>query len=45
MKEDTDGWTKQDWQLYRDLVRRGDGGRPMLSQAAIREVNRRRGKR
>jgi hypothetical protein len=45
MPEDTDGWTKKDWDLYRQLVRYGENGKRFLSQAAIREVNRRRGKR
>jgi hypothetical protein len=42
MTEETDGWTKEDWALYRKLVRDGQDGRTVLSQEAIREVNRRR---
>lgn len=45
MHGDTEGWTKADWKLYRDLVKNGQDGRTVLSQAAIREVNRRRAQR
>jgi hypothetical protein len=45
MNDDTENWTKADWALYKQLVRRGQDGEIVRSQAAIREVNRQRARR
>lgn len=49
MEKELDGtkdWTEEDRQLYSRLIREGDEeGRSYFSQAAIREVDRRRRKK
>lgn len=42
MHEETKDWTPADWKLYGDIISGKNGEKKKFSQAAIREVNRRR---